>query len=211
MTAPSSIRLLLADDHYIVLMGLQALLKLRKDFRVVAAAADGEEAVVLFHEHRPDVALLDLRMPKLDGIGATEKIRAAFPEARIILLTSFEREEDIHLAFKAGVSGYLLKESKLPELAEAIRTVHRGGRWIPAGIANLARERAAQPELSKREIEVLELVAKGLINKEIAGVLGFSEDGAKQHLKKIYEKLGVRVRAEAISEALRRGILREDP
>ncbi len=208
MSATPPIRLLLADDHYIVLMGLMALLKLRKDFRVVATAGDGEEAVALFQEHQPDVALLDLRMPVLDGIAAAERIRAAFPGARIIILTSFELEEDIHHAFKAGVSGYLLKESKLPELAEAIRTVHRGGKWIPEGIANRARDRAGQDELSKREIEVLDLVAKGLTNKEIAAVLGFSEDGAKQHLRKIYGKLGVTVRAEAISEALRRGILR---
>ncbi|RYD25279.1 MAG: response regulator transcription factor, partial [Verrucomicrobiaceae bacterium] len=194
--------------HYIVLMGLQSLLKLRKEFKVVATAADGEEAVALYREHRPDIALLDLRMPKLDGIGATERIRGEFPEARIILLTSFDREEEIHLALKAGVAGYLLKESKLPELSEAIRTVFRGERWFPKGILDLAKERASQPELSGREVEVLDLVAKGLTNKEIAGVLGFSEDGAKHHLRKIFGKLGVNVRAEAISEALRRGILR---
>lgn len=208
MTNPP-IRLLLADDHYIVVMGLKALLKLRKDLRVVVTAGDGEEAVECFREHRPDVALLDLRMPKLDGIGAAEKIRAEFPEAKIVILTSFEREEEIHQALRAGVSGYLLKESKLPELAEAIRTVHEGGRWLPAQVARMAEERAKQPELSKREIEVLDLVAKGLTNKEIAGVLGFSEDGAKQHLRKIYAKLGVTTRTEAISEALRRGVLRE--
>lgn len=210
MSAVSPIRLMLADDHYIVLMGLQALLKLRKDFRVIGTAADGEEAVAFFREHQPDVALLDLRMPKLDGIAAAAKIREEFPTAKIILLTSFELEEDVHRALKAGIRGYLLKESKLPELEEAIRTVHGGGKWIPDGIASLARERAGQPELSKREIEVLDLVAKGLTNKEIAGVLGFSEDGAKQHLRKIFGKLGVTTRAEAISDALRRGILRGD-
>lgn len=210
MSSPPVIRLLLADDHYIVLMGLQSLLKLRKDFKVIATAADGEEAVELFREHRPDVALLDLRMPKLDGIQATERIRAEFPGARIILLTSFDREEEIHQALKSGVAGYLLKESKLPELSEAIRVVHRGENWFPRGILDLAKERAAQPELSKREVEVLDLVAKGLTNKEIANVLQFSEDGAKHHLRKIYEKLGVNVRAEAINEALRRGILKVD-
>lgn len=209
MSASPVIRLLLADDHYIVLMGLKSLLKLRKEFKVVATAADGEEVVALYREHQPDIALLDLRMPKLDGIQATERVRAEFPDARIILLTSFDREEEIHQALKAGVAGYLLKESKLPELSEAIRTVFRGGKWFPKEILDLARERAALPELSKREVEVLDLVAKGLTNKEIAGVLGFSEDGAKHHLRKIYEKLGVNVRAEAISEALRRGILRE--
>lgn len=209
MSAPSVIRLLLADDHYIVLMGLKSLLKLKKEFRVVATVEDGEMAVSAYREYRPDVALLDLRMPKLDGIEATEKIRQEFPEARIILLTSFDREEEIHQAVKAGVAGYLLKESKLPELSEAIRVVVRGGNWFPREILELANERAAQPDLSKREVEVLDLVAKGLTNKEVAGVLGFSEDGAKHHLRKIYEKLGVHVRAEAISEALRRGILRE--
>ncbi|WAC20342.1 response regulator transcription factor [Luteolibacter sp. SL250] len=209
MSASPVIRLLLADDHYIVLMGLKSLLKLRKEFKVVATAGDGEEAVALFREHQPDIALLDLRMPKLDGIQATGRIRKEFPGARVILLTSFDREEEIHQAVKAGVAGYLLKESKLPELSEAIRTVFRGERWFPKEILDLAKERASLPELSKREVEVLDLVAKGLTNKEIAGVLGFSEDGAKHHLRKIYEKLGVNVRAEAISEALRRGILRE--
>src|SRR6218665_2515387 len=110
MSAASPIRLMLADDHYIVLMGLQALLKLRKDFRVIGTAADGEEAVAFFREHQPDVALLDLRMPKLDGIAAAAKIREEFPTAKIILLTSFELEEDVHRALKAGIRGYLLKE-----------------------------------------------------------------------------------------------------
>lgn len=210
MTTAGSIRLLLADDHYIVLMGLRALLKLGKEFRVVAAAGDGEEAVRLFREHRPDVALVDLRMPKLDGIEVTKAIRAEFPGARIIILTSFEREEDIYLALKAGVRGYLLKEAEFPELAEAIRTVREGGRWIPRAVARLAEERARQPELTKREVEVLDLVSKGLTSKEVAGVLGISEDGAKHHLRNIYGKLGVTTRAEAITEALRRGILRGD-
>lgn len=210
MSASEPIRLLLADDHYIVLMGLKALLKLRKNLRVVATASDGDEAVAFFREHRPDVALLDLRMPKLDGIAAAEKIRKEFPEAKIVILTSFEREEEIHQALKAGIAGYLLKETKLPELEEAIRTVHEGGRWWPKEMTLVASERAKLPELSKRELEVLELVAKGLTNKEVAGVLGFSEDGAKQHLRKIFEKLGVSTRSEAISEGLRRGLLNVD-
>ena len=206
-TDPPRIRLLIADDHYIVIMGLTALLKLRKEFQVVASARDGEAVLELYREHRPDVVLMDLQMPKLDGIGAVKKIIAEFPEAKVIILTSFGREEDVHLAFKAGARGYLLKEAELPVLAEAIKAVHLGERWMPANVAHLVAERAKMPELSRREVEVLDLVAKGLRNKEIADLLGFSEDGAKQHLRRIYGKLGVTARAEAIAEALRRGIL----
>lgn len=208
MISPPALRLLLADDHYIVLMGLQALLKLKKDMRVIATANDGLEAVELFRQHRPDVALLDLQMPKLNGIEAITRIRTEFPTAKILILSSFDREQDIHLALEAGASGYLLKESKLPELVAAIRQVHAGGTWITGNLAQLAAERAEQPDLSAREIEVLELVDKGLTNKEIAQVLGFSEDGAKHHLRRIFSKLGVSVRTEAIWEARRRGILR---
>ena len=206
-TDPPRIRLLIADDHYIVIMGLTALLKLRKEFQVVASARDGEAVLELYREHRPDVVLMDLQMPKLDGIGAVKKIIAEFPDAKVIILTSFGREEDVHLAFKAGARGYLLKEAELPVLAEAIKAVHLGERWMPANVAHLVSERAKMPELSRREVEVLDLVAKGLRNKEIADLLGFSEDGAKQHLRRIYGKLGVTARAEAITEALRRGIL----
>ncbi len=203
----SRIRLLIADDHYIVIMGLTALLKLRKEFQVVASARDGKAVLELYREHQPDVVLMDLQMPKLDGIGAVKELLAEFPDARVIILTSFEREEDVHHAFKAGARGYLLKEAELPVLAEAIHAVHRGERWMPANVAHLVAERAKLPELSRREIEVLDLVAKGLRNKEIADLLGFSEDGAKQHLRRIYGKLGVTARVEAIAEAQRRGIL----
>jgi two-component system NarL family response regulator len=204
---PSRIRLLIADDHYIVIMGLTALLKLRKEFQVVASARDGKAVQELYREHRPNVVLMDLQMPKLDGIGAVRELLAEFPDARVIILTSFGREEDVHLSFKVGARGYLLKEAELPVLAEAIHAVHRGERWMPANVAHMVAERAKLPELTQREVEVLGLVAKGLRNKEIADLLGFSEDGAKQHLRRIYGKLGVTARVEAIAEAQRRGIL----
>ncbi len=164
---------------------------------------------MLHRELRPDVMLLDLQMPKVDGIGAAEQILADCPSAKIIILTSFEKEEEIHRALQVGVKGYLLKESKLPELAEAIRTIHRGGRWIPVRIARLVKERETQPRLTKREAEVLDLVAKGFSNKEIAEILGFTEDGAKHHMRSIFAKLGVTARTEAVSEGLKRGIIRQ--
>ncbi len=205
-----SIRLLLADDHAIVLAGLTTLLSLEPGLEIIATAENGEEAIQQFRAHRPDVALLDLRMPGIDGVEAARRILAEFPNARVLILTTFESEEDIHRALQAGVSGYLLKESKRPDLVAAIRAVLKGERWLPPLIARLAAERAKQPDLSSRQLEVLDLVAKGLTNKEIGGILGFSAEGAKQHLHQIYQKLGVSTRAEATSEALRRGILRPD-
>lgn len=204
------IRLLLADDHSIVLVGLTTLLGLEPELEVVATAENGAEAVAKYAEHLPDVALLDLRMPDVDGVEAARRILAGFPSAKILILTTFESEEDIHRALQTGVSGYLLKESKRPELVAAIRAALAGERWLSQPIAKLAAERARQPGLSARQVEVLDLVAKGLTNKEIGGILGFSAEGAKQHLHQIFQKLGVSTRAEATSEALRRGILRPD-
>ena len=208
MTSP--IRLLLADDHAIVLAGLTTLLSLEPGIEIIATAENGTEAIEKFRAHRPDVALLDLRMPGIDGVEAARRILGEFPGARVLILTTFESEEDIHRALQAGVSGYLLKESKRPDLLAAIRAVLNGERWLPPLIARLAAERAKQPDLSSRQLEVLDLVAKGLTNKEIGGILGFSAEGAKQHLHQIYQKLGVSTRAEATAEALRRGILRPD-
>lgn len=204
------IRLLLADDHSIVLAGLTTLLGLEPDLEIVATAESGEEAIGRYREHQPDVALIDLRMPGIDGVETARRIIAEFPKARVLILTTFESEEDIHRALQAGVGGYLLKESKRPELVAAILAVLAGKRWLSQPIAKLAAERARQPGLSVRQIEVLDLVSKGLTNKEIGGILGFSAEGAKQHLHQIYQKLGVSTRAEATSEALRRGILRGD-
>jgi len=204
------IRLLLADDHAIVLAGLTTLLSLEPGIEISATAENGEEAVSRYREARPDVALLDLRMPGMDGVEAAARILREFPDARILILTTFESEEDIHRALQAGVRGYMLKESKRPDLLAAIHAVLAGNRWLPQPIARLAAERARQPDLSARQLEVLDLVSKGLTNKEIGAILGFSAEGAKQHLHQIYQKLGVSTRAEATAEALKRGILRPD-
>lgn len=201
------IRLLLIDDHSIVLLGLAELLRLESGMEIAATGESGREAIALFRQHLPDVVLLDLKMPGFDGIETSKRILAEFPAARIIILTTFECEEDIHRALQAGVRGYVLKESKRPELAAAIHEAIAGRRWLSPSIAKLATERAKLPELSGRQLEVLDLVTKGLTNLEIADMLGFTKDGTKRHLHHIYQKLGVSSRAEATAEALRRGLL----
>ena len=201
------IRLLLIDDHSIVLLGLAELLRLETGMEIAATGESGREAIALFRQHQPDVVLLDLKMPGMDGIETARRILAEFPTARIIILTTFECEEDIHRALQAGVRGYVLKESKRPQLAAAIHEAMAGRRWLSPSIAKLATERAKLPELSGRQLEVLDLVTKGLTNLEIADMLGFTKDGTKRHLHHIYQKLGVSSRAEATAEALRRGLL----
>ncbi len=207
MTKPGQIRLLVVDDHLVVRMGLVALLKRRKDFEVVAEAENGAQAVERFREHRPDVCLMDIRMPKLSGVQALAAIRAEFPEARVIMLTTYDGDSDIHGALAAGASGYLLKDVEGEELVFAIREVHRGGRYLPEGVAQRLTEHSKSPQLTPREIEVLELVAKGLSNKQIASVLNFTDFTAKAHVRNILEKLGVEDRTGAVTEAMQRGIV----
>jgi len=202
------LRLVLADDHAVVVMGLEAVLSLEPDFEIVATAEDGRAAVEAYRKHLPHLILLDLRMPGMDGLDAAREIRREFPEAKILFLTSYETEDEIQRALSCGAAGYALKRSKGAELVQAIRTVAAGGKWLPEGVIRRAREAAEAPVLSERQREVLSLVSKGLSNKEIAGVLGFTESGTKQHLRQIFAKLGVTGRAEAISEAAQRGILK---
>lgn len=204
------IRILLADDHTMVRAGLSAVLGTDKRFTVVGEAADGAQAVVLHAEMRPDVTLLDLRMPGLDGLEALRRIRTAQPEARVLILTTAETAGEIRAALDAGARGYLLKSAAPRELFEAIATVADGRESIPANLRKLAAEAAASPPLSARQREVLDLHVKGLSNKEIASVLGFTEDGAKGHMKSIFAKLGVQSRAEAVVTAVQRGLLRLD-
>jgi DNA-binding NarL/FixJ family response regulator len=207
MTRLLQIRLLVVDDHLVVRMGLVALLNRQKDFKVVGEAEDGAQAVEKYREHRPDVCLMDIRMPKLTGMQALTAIRAEFPEARVLMLTTYDGDSDIHGALAAGASGYLLKDVEGEELVHAIREVHGGGRYLPAEVAQRLAERGATPQLTPREIEVLELLAKGLSNKEIASVLNFTDFTAKAHVRNILEKLGVEDRTSAVTEALHRGIV----
>ena len=202
------IRLLLVDDHLVVRAGLAAVLKFDARFQIVAEAADGLAAIAAHRQHQPDITLLDVRMPCVDGLEAAHRIRAESPDARLLMLTTSEAEEDLRRALDAGASGYLLKNSNAEELVTALLAVLRGERWMPAGLARRLHEHAQDPPLSPRQLEVLELLAKGLSNKEIATVLGFTTDGTKAHLKSIYAKLGVQGRAEAVTIGVQRGLLK---
>jgi len=206
--SPTPIRILIADDHWAVRMGLVSVLQFDRRITVVGAAEDGRQAIALFREHRPDVVLMDLRMPEVDGIEATRQIRAQFPEARIIMLTTYDADEDARRSLEAGASGYVLKTAGQAELMDAIQAVQSGGQWIPAGLTKRLKEYGHQPALTMRQLEVLELLAKGLSNKEIASVLGFTEDGTKEHLKAVFAKLGVNDRVEAVVTAIQRGLIR---
>ena len=210
MTKPRQIRLLVVDDHLVVRMGLVALLNRREDFEVVAEAEDGSQAVERFREHRPDVCLMDIRMPKLTGVQALAAIRAEFPEAQVIMLTTYDGDSDIRGALAAGASGYLLKDVEGDELVLAIRAIHAGRRYLPDEVAQRLAERSATPELTPRELEVLELLVKGLSNKRIAEVLDFTEFTSKAHVRNIIGKLGVGDRTGAVTEAIQRGIVHLD-
>jgi DNA-binding NarL/FixJ family response regulator len=201
------IRVLCVDDHPIVRKGIAALLGGEPDMVLVGEAANGKEAVELFRKLRPDVTLMDLRMPQLDGISATRQIRDQFPEAHIIALTSYDGDQDIYQALEAGVRGYLLKETVHTEMIRAIHTVHSGKRLVPPEVAEKLSEFFPQIALTPREVEVLSLVAQGLANKDIAERLGTASGTVKMHVQKILEKLDAADRTHAVTIAIRRGIL----
>lgn len=202
-----SIRILVADDHYVVRMGLVALVETEPDLQVVGEAADGVQAIEQYKKLLPDLTLMDLRMPRTDGIVATQKIREQFPAARILMLTTYDGDEDIHKALSAGASGYLLKNSTRASLIPALRAVAAGQRWIPQEVASRLAARKLFEELTPRELEVLQQLAKGRANKEIADVLNISEYTVKGYLKNILGKLHVADRTEAVTAALQRGII----
>jgi DNA-binding NarL/FixJ family response regulator len=203
------IRVLIADDHGIVREGLVSMIRRNKaDMTVVGEATNGREAVELWKEHRPDVTLLDLRMPELDGVDAIKAIRAHDEKARIIVLTTFDGDEDIYRAIQAGAKGYLLKDVPREALMDCIRRVHAGETSLPMHLVAKLAERVSGDTLSKREIEVLKLMAKGRSNKEIASALFISEGTVKSHGKAIFAKMNVVSRTGAVTEATRRGLIR---
>lgn len=205
------IRLLLADDHPVVRDGLKGMLASQPDMEVAGEAANGEEAVALAARLRPDVVLLDLRMPLMDGVAAIRGIRTRCPEARVLVLTTFDADADIQRAVEAGATGYLLKDAPREELFRAIRATARGEACLSPSVAArlMGRVRVpAEEPLSPREIEVLSLVAKGTGNKEIARALRLSEATVKTHLLHVFDKLGAADRTQAVTIAVRKGILR---
>ena len=201
------IRVLVADDHPVVRTGLAAVIAQEHDLLLVGEAEDGERAVALFREHRPDVVVMDLRMPLMDGIQAIRTITAEFPAARILAMTTYEGDADIRRALDAGARGYLLKDMLLSEVITAIRAVQRGERVIPAAVAMRLAEFPERSDLTEREIEILRLVARGLSNKEVAKAIGRMDETVKIHLKNTFTKLGVADRTEAVTVALARGLI----
>jgi DNA-binding NarL/FixJ family response regulator len=202
-----TIRVLVVDDHQIVRKGLVALINTEPGLQVVAEAANGRQAIELFRQHRPDITLMDLRLPELGGVEATKAIRQIAPTARIIVLTTFDGDEDIYRALQAGAQSYLLKGMSFDELLEAIRTVHAGARRIPPAVAERLAERMAGQELTGRELQVLELIVKGRSNKEISTDLSISEATVKSHINSLLGKLGVSDRTQAATTALQRGLV----
>jgi DNA-binding NarL/FixJ family response regulator len=210
MNAPrqsEAIRLLTVDDHQLLREGIAAVLEAQNDMTLVAQASNGREAIEIFRRLRPDVTLMDLRMPDMSGIEAITAIRAEYPDARIIVLTTYAGDVQAAAALKAGAAGYLLKNSVRKELLETIRSVHAGKRRIPPEIATEIAEHVADDELTIREIEVLRRVAAGKSNKLIAAELAISEGTVKTHMKSILPKLDASDRTHAVMIALKRGIL----
>jgi DNA-binding NarL/FixJ family response regulator len=204
---PTKIRVLLADDHPVVREGVRALIGRRSDMSVVAEASNGVEAVELFERHRPDVALIDLRMPGMDGVDAIKAIRRQFPDARIIVLTTFHGDEDIYRALRAGAKAYLLKDVGREDLLGCVRSVSEGRTYLPTGVAAKLAERVAGPQLTVRELDVLRLMGAGKSNKEIGADLSVTEGTIKAHVNSILSKLHVRGRTEAVASAVKRGII----
>jgi two-component system NarL family response regulator len=206
-TSKNVIRILVAEDHWIARIGIITALKMQRDMVIVGEAANGRQAVELFQKHIPDVAILDVRMPVLSGIDAAIAIRREFPRARLIALSTYGGDEDIRRALAAGVRAYLTKDVLHDELVTAIRAVYEGGSYLPAGIAAALAAQMPRPDLSARELQVLELVVQGLLNKQIAHALNISEYTVKNHVKNILEKLEVEDRTQAATVPIQRGII----
>ena len=208
MTETSTlIRILLAEDNLLTRLGTTTLLETESDLKIVATAVDGQDAVEQYALHKPDVAIVDLKMPKIDGISAIDQIRKSDPSAKILILTHYQGEEDIFLALKAGAMGYVSKEIRGEALIEAIRTVARGKRYLPPELAERLKDRDLRPALSPREREVLGLISKGLTNQQISEVLGISPKTTAIYVGSLLQKLDAQSRTEAVAIAMERGIL----
>ena len=201
------IRILVVDDHFMVRMGLSASLNVEPDMQVVAEVASGELALGAFREHRPEVVLMDVRLPGTSGADAAAAIVHEFPDARLLMLSTHSGEEEVYRSLQAGARGYILKSVLREELLRAIREVHQGRRYLDPAVAPLLAERMSHRSLTSRELEVLRMVAQGLGNKEIATALNIAEVTVKLHVSHVLEKLNVKDRTEAATAAIRRGII----
>lgn len=207
MSQSTTIRVLIVDDHSIVRQGLGTIINRDLEMTVIAQAEDGQQAIALFREHQPDVTLMDLRMPQMGGVEAISAICTEFKSARIIVLTTYDSDEDIYRGLQAGAQGYLLKDAKPNELLDAIRTINRGQKYIPPDVGAKLAQRLSNPELSDRELAVLRLMAQGMSNLDIAAALSIGESTVKSHVNRILSKLGVSDRTQAVIVAVRRGIV----
>ncbi len=210
MNSSPQIRVMVIDDHQIVRQGLVALLNTEDDLTVIAEGSDGQQAIELFKQHAPDVTLMDLRMPRIGGVEAINHIRRITPDAKIIVLTTYDGDEDIFRALQAGAQSYLLKGVSFEDLIEAIRVVHAGQKRIPAEVAERLAERFSVEPLTGREQQVLELIVRGRSNKEIGTELKISEATVKSHINSLLSKLGVTDRTQAATTAIQRGLVHLD-
>jgi two-component system NarL family response regulator len=207
MSKTQSIKIMIVDDHPVVREGLSRIIVSESGMEVIAEAGTGAEALTQYRKLRPDIVLLDMRMPEMTGIQTIEAIRKEFSNAKIIVLSTYDLEEDIYQSLQAGARGYILKDSPRNELLASIRRVHAGERVIPPNVATRLAERIGGNELTAREFEVLKLIVKGKSNKQIGDDLGISEGTVKSHVNNILDKLGVTDRTQAVSVALKRGIV----
>jgi two-component system NarL family response regulator len=201
------IRILVAEDHLVARVGVSTIVNMQPDMTVVAEASNGHQAVEMFRKHQPDVTLLDLRMPGMGGVEAATAIHAESPGARMVALTTYGGDEDIRRALAAGVQAYLTKDVLHDELLKAIRAVYAGQTYLPAAVAASLAAQLPRPDLSAREVQVLQLIVRGLANKQIAYTLSIAEHTVKNHVKNILSKLGVQDRTQAATAAIQRGII----
>lgn len=210
MSDQELIRVLIADDHPVVREGIAAMLRLGPEIRVIAEASTTEEAIASALLHRPDIVLMDLRMPEIGGVEAIKRLREAWPEVRVILLTTYDHDEDIYRALLAGAKSYLLKDIPRQELLDGVRAVHAGKKYIHPDVAAKLAEQIGAEHLSEREIDVLQLIAAGKSNKEIGSQLSITEGTVKVHISNLMSKLGVNDRTQAVIEGLRKGLIHID-
>ena len=207
MSQSTTIRVLIVDDGAIVRQGLATIVDRDPEMTAIAQAEDGLQAIALFREYQPDVTLMDLRMPQMGGVEAIVAICAEFKQARIMVLTTYDGDEDIYRGLQAGAQGYLLKDAKPHELLNAIRTIHSGQKFVPPEVGAKLVQRMNNPELSERELDVLRLMAQGMNNLDIAAALNIGESTVKSHVNRILSKLGVSDRTQAVIVAIKRGIV----